>query len=219
VATVDSWNSLQVLLDTFSLYSDVLRPEAPLHFVVVTDDNSVVPAAAFAAQMQGVSGKSFVFPAIASEDAPGPCIGACGLPIVCGAFAPGFEYYALSDMTRGERISVCTADWSQVFGPLQAAVIASAPLPCSYPIPEPPAGQTLDPAKVNMKLVAAGAGGSEVIPRAASEAECGDNAAWFYDDPVAPSELRLCPEACVAAQLGGRVDIAFGCETVPLVVD
>ena len=219
LANVDSRNSLQVLLDTYSLYSDFMRPEAPLHFVVVTDDNSFLQHAQFKDQMEALAGKPFFFHSIASEDAPGPCIGACGLPLVCGAFAPGFEYYALSDLTGGQKISICTADWSQVFGPLQEAVIASAPLPCDYPIPPPPTGESLDPAKVNMEFIATDAMDPAVLPRAESEADCADNAAWFYDDPAAPTTLRLCPSACELAQGGGTVNIAFGCETVPLVLE
>jgi hypothetical protein len=58
-----------------------------------------------------------------------------------------------------------------------------------------------------------------VIPRADAEAQCMTNAAWFYDDPAAPTELRLCPAACELVQAGGTVDIAFGCETIVIVVE
>jgi hypothetical protein len=218
-AGVSSNNSLQVLLDTYAQYADFMRPEAPLHFVVVTDDNAFTPHAQFKTMMEGLAGKEFQFHSIASEDAPGPCIGACGLPLVCGAFAPGFEYYSLSDLTGGQKISICTADWSQVFGPLKEAVIASAPLPCDYAIPPPPTGETLDPAKVNMDFIPQGATEAMTLPRAGGEAECGDNVAWFYDDPQAPTELRLCPAACESAMGGGTVNIAFGCETIELVLE
>jgi hypothetical protein len=187
--------------------------------VVVTDDDSFVFAADFQTQMEARAGKPFIFHSIASQDAPGPCIGACGIPILCGAFAPGIQYYALSDATGGQKSSICVADWSTVFGPLQAAVISSVPLPCAYAIPPPPQDESLDPELVNMEFTASGATGPTVLPRAASEGECGANAAWFYDDPAAPTELRLCPAACDLAAGGGTVDIAFGCESIPLVVE
>jgi hypothetical protein len=129
------------------------------------------------------------------------------------------QYYALADATGGQKSSICAADWSTVFGPLQEAVISSVPLPCDYPIPPPPDGETLDPAKVNMELTAQGTTTPMILPRAPSEAECMSTAAWFYDDPAAPTQLRLCPAACELAQAGGTVDIAFGCETVVVVVE
>lgn len=218
-AGVGSNNALQVMLDMYPSYSTFLRPNAPLHFVVVTDDESFLASDQFRTQMETVAGKPFIFHAIASEDAPGPCIGACGIPLVCGAFAPGFQYYALADATGGQKSSICAADWSQVFGPLQEAVISSVPLPCSYGIPAPPDGETLDPSKVNMNFTMSGAPAPTVVPRAPSEADCASNVAWFYDDPAAPTELRLCPAACDLAHGGGTVDIAFGCETVEIVVE
>jgi hypothetical protein len=219
-APVGSNDALQVLIDNYDGYRAFLRANASLHFVVVTDDESFVAAADFQMQMEALAGKKFFFHSIASPDAPGPCIGECGLPIVCGAFAPGIEYYALSDATGGQKISVCTADWTQVFAPLQQAVIESAPLPCDYPIPEPPSGEKLDPDRVNMEFVPAMSGAAEVFKRAPGEGECGSNIAWFYDNPAEPTLLRLCPSACERVQVGGgTINIAFGCETMVLSVD
>jgi hypothetical protein len=226
LSAVGSNNALQVMLDMYASYSSFLRPNAPLHLVVVTDDETWLPAAEFRTQMEMLSGKQFIFHAIASENAstdpmalPLPCTGACGIPIVCGAFAPGLEYYNLADATGGQKSSICAADWSTVFGPLQEAVIESVPLPCNYPIPMPPDGETLDPEKVNMELTAQGTATKMVIPRAPSEGDCMANQAWFYDDPAAPTQLLLCPATCELAQAGGTVDIAFGCETVVIVVE
>jgi hypothetical protein len=215
-ALVDSHNALQLLLDQYSQYSSFLRPEAPLHFVLVSDDESALDAASFQMQMEAAAGKKFTFHAIASEaDANGlPCVGACGLPLICGGFAPGVQYYALADATGGQKISICIADWSMVFGPLQEAVIASAPLPCDYAIPPPPDNETLDPDKVNLEYLAPGAAQSQVFPRAAGESACAQSLAWFYDDPAAPTQIRMCPAACSAIGGGGTVQIKLGCETV-----
>lgn len=214
LAPVGSNDALAVMLNTYDAYKSFLRPNASLHFVVVTDDESWVAAGDFQSQMETLAGKKFQFHSIASPDAPGPCIGECGLPLVCGAFAPGLQYYALSDATGGQKISVCTADWTQVFAPLQQAVIESAPLPCDYPIPAPPSGQTLDPNLVNMEFAPAG-GAAELFPRADGAAACGTNVAWFYDNPAAPTRLQLCPSACdrVRSGDGGTINIAFGCES------
>ena len=100
-ADVGSNNALQVFLDMYPTYSTFLRPSAPLHFVVVTDDESWLAGDQFRTQMEMVAGKPFIFHAIASENAsmdpalPVPCAGTCGIPFACGAFAAGVQYYAL----------------------------------------------------------------------------------------------------------------------------
>jgi hypothetical protein len=214
---VDSHNALQLLLDQYAEYEPFLRPEAALHFVLVSDDESWLLGQDFKTMMEMRAGKSFIFHAIASEDVMGlPCVGACGLPLVCGGFAPGVQYYWLADQTGGQKISICIADWSMVFTPLQQAVIASAPLPCSYPIPAPPTGETLDPNKVNLEFLAPEATAPETFPRDPSvedEASCGDQRTWFYPGGM-PTEVALCPAACTAVMGGGTIDIVLGCETI-----
>lgn len=216
LAPVDSNNALTLLLAQYPDYAAFLRPEAALHFIVVTDDESHMAADEFRSQMGRLVNKPFFFHAIASEDVNGlGCIGACGLPIVCGAFAPGRQYYALADATGGEKISICTADWSMVFEPLQKAVIEAAPLPCEYEIPAPPSGSALDPDRVNIEVVTSSAQ-ARTLPRAAGKDACGTEIAWYYDDPEAPSRISMCPSACDAISGGGSVQIKLGCETVSL---
>jgi hypothetical protein len=216
LSAVGSNNALSLLVDQYADYAAFLRPDARLHFIVVTDDESFMAADDFRTQMMTKAGKSFVFHAIASEDVGGlGCIGACGLPLVCGAFAPGNQYYALADATGGEKISICTSDWSMVFGPLQQAVVESAPLPCEYDIPAPPTGSSLDPSRVNIEVVTMSAE-PRTLPRAADKAACGTEVAWYYDDAKAPTRINMCPSACDAISGGGSVQIKLGCETVSL---
>jgi hypothetical protein len=218
-ALVDSHNALQLLLDQYPQYEPFLRRDAALHFIVISDDESAIQASDFLNQMGAKAGKSFSFHAIASEDVNGlPCVGACGLPIVCGGFAPGRQYYALADATHGQKISICTSDWSQVFGALQEAVIASAPLPCDYAIPAPPAGEKLDRDEVNLEYSAPTAS-SATFPRASDAVACADHVAWYYDDPGAPKQIKMCPAACDAISGGGSIRIRLGCATVPVVLD
>jgi hypothetical protein len=165
--------------------------------------------------MEMLSGKTFIFHAIASESVDGlPCVGACGIPIVCGGFAPGVQYYTLADATGGQKISICTADWSMVFGPLQMAVIESVPLPCDYPIPAPPTGETFNRDKVNLEYSAPAAPQAQLFPRADNIEACGDNVAWFYDDADPPTQIRMCPAACSMLAGGGTIQIKLGCNTV-----
>lgn len=215
--SIGSNDAFRKLLDDYDNYSSFLRPGAPTHFVVVTDDESDLASADFRTQMEAKLGHGFFFHSIVSEDTGGglACVGACGIPFVCGAAAPGYEYILLTDATGGQKISICTADWSQVFGPLQEAVIGSVPLPCSYTIPPPPSGEVLDPNRVNVEYTD-GNDVRDTFPRADSDAQCGALDAWYYDDPLDPTEIKLCPATCEAVEGGGTLKIVFGCATVPL---
>lgn len=214
-SNVGSHDALQKLLETYQEYSAFLRPSAALHFVIVTDDESRMTATEFRAQMEQLAGKPFTAHAIVSESVSGrACVGACGLPILCGAASPGIEYLALSDATSGQKISICVSDWSTVFEPLKTAVITSAPLPCDYALPAPPSGASLDPTRVNVGVLLGA--GSKTLPRASDSEACASAEAWFYDDPTDPTLIRMCPAACSSISAGGAIEITLGCETVSL---
>lgn len=141
-------------------------------------------------------------------------------PFLGGAAAPGVTYFTLAQQTSGVGASICSEDWTMVFGSLSDAVIESAPLPCNYEIPAPPPGMTFQRELVNVKYTPPGGDPMAVTPypNVASAAACGDNLAWYYDDPNMPKEVLLCPAACmtVGSGQGGTVDVLFGCKTIPL---
>ncbi|MEY4576382.1 MAG: hypothetical protein RL701_1085, partial [Pseudomonadota bacterium] len=172
---VDSNNLLDIAIANFSMYQSFLRPGATTHFVTVTDDESrykQLPAAneraqTFYSDMKMLLGHDFIQHTIASEG-PTPCsdpncmpdanTGICVFVMLgCGAAAPGNTYYALADMTKGLTASICLSEWTPIFNKLSEAVIKSAPLPCNFAIPPPPAGENLDPSKVNVGYTAPGA--------------------------------------------------------------
>jgi len=213
---VGSHDALSKLLESYPQYSSFLRPAAALHFVFVTDDESRMTAEDFRMQMEALAGKTFTAHAIVSENVGGlACVGACGIPLLCGAAAPGLQYLALSDATRGQKASICVSDWSTVFEPLKTAVITSAPLPCDYALPAPPSGASLDPGRVNVGVQLDGTG-SKTLPRASDSNACESAEAWFYDDPKAPTLIRMCPAACTSISAGGAIEITLGCETISL---
>lgn len=229
---VDSNNALDVATATFPMYSSFLRPDATTHFVIVSDDESRykgLPSAderanTFYADMKQLLGRDFTQHTI-SSDGPAPCTdlncmpdestGICVFVMLgCGAAAPGTTYYTLARNTKGLTASLCESDWSPIFDRLSAAVIASAPLPCNYQIPPPPAGETLDPTKVNVGWKAPSASDEQLFRKANDQAACADQLGWHYDDDKQPKQVMLCPASCKQVAGGGTLSIAFGCETI-----
>jgi len=101
--------------------------------------------------------------------------------------------------------------------PITTTTTIATPLDCQWRIPAPTDGEKFDPAKVNVEFTPAG-GTAQPYGWVASEADCtaaGDG--WYYDDPTAPKEVRVCPRTCdtIKASTGGRVDLKFGCERIP----
>lgn len=92
------------------------------------------------------------------------------------------------------------------------AQISSQVRSCSYPIPAPPQGESLDPDLVNVLYTPGSARDRETIARAASPDDC--NEGWQY----APdgTSVVLCSDTCARAQADAKsqVEILFGCETV-----
>lgn len=208
---------LQELLDQYGHYSGFLRPLAVTHIVVVSDDNSDLPAADFQEAMEERLGKSFTFHAISSEEAYHDCaLGICD-PGCSGdngdASDIGAEYYALADATGGEQFSICTSDWSGLFETLRDVVLVSAALPCFYSIPSPPEGMVFTPSLVNVTFTD-DTGSEHTFARAMDPDRCEDSAAWYFDNNDAPTRIELCPTACdmVSASTVGDVNVAFGCE-------
>ena len=207
---IDSNEPLERLLSEHWRYAGFLRPEAITHFVVVTDDDSSLGAGSFISQMESRLGHRFTFHAIAS---PGnellPCIaGFTGI-----AAAPGTQYWQLADLTGGLKISVCTPDWSMVFGPLRDAIAASSALPCSYEVPEPPPGMVVDPMRVNVEHTPSGSVAPETLPFVSDPSRCGASGGWYYEGS-ATERILLCPSSCATVATSTRVDITLGCETL-----
>jgi hypothetical protein len=72
--------------------------------------------------------------------------------------------------------------------------------------------------KVNVRFTPTGNSPDETDPFPAVNAAdaCADEAAWYYDDRDAPTQVLLCPASCeaVGTEGGGTMEIVFGCETV-----
>lgn len=94
-----------------------------------------------------------------------------------------------------------------------AQIEAAAVVPCSYGIPDPPPGVSLDRDLVNV-LFTAKSGNDFVISRVD---DCATSGGWVYDNPENPTLLSLCSATCdavTAEGIGASLNIAYGCESV-----
>jgi hypothetical protein len=105
---------------------------------------------------------------------------------------------------------------------LTAIVEQAAPIPCDFDVSgfSPPAGQALDFGKVNVTLTDSGNVATKIgqVPAAA---DCPtDVPAWYYDNPAAPTSIKLCANACTlvtGSATGSRVSVVVGCEATVVV--
>ena len=87
-------------------------------------------------------------------------------------------------------------------------------LACEFDMPEPDMGE-IDIDLVNVQLTPEG-GMKQTIPQVSSAGECSAAGGWYYDDPVNPSRIILCPQTCeeVKALSMATINIVLGCKTV-----
>lgn len=123
------------------------------------------------------------------------------------AVNPGTGYQALSVMTDGYRFPTCGLDYTDIFTLMAQGVIAGASVPCEFDLPEPPMGQTLDLATVQVRYTDGGMAVT-TFDQVASEAACMADSFYIADDKIV-----LCPEACnlVQSDPDAKIDILYGC--------
>jgi hypothetical protein len=213
---VSSNDALELLVSTFPQYRATLRPGATKHFVVVTDDESDMPAATFTRDLVALDPASltgFKFHGIFSytEGNNDHCDGLSA--------AEGKVYKELVAQTAGVSGDLCLQDFKPVFDRLARAVVGGSKLACEWQIPPPPAGKTFTPSQTNITYAGAAGLPRRQIPNVDSAGSCAivkDGWAWFYDDNVRPTKITVCPQACTAIQgdASAKIDIYFGCPTV-----
>lgn len=112
----------------------------------------------------------------------------------------------------GQATIIGTANAAQDF--LDALNAIRGAVGCSYKIPVSTSGET-DPTKVNVGFTPEG-GTQEVFPPVSSATECLGKKAWYYDDPINPTQIILCPAACdLVTNTKGKVEVVLGCPTIP----
>ena len=137
----------------------------------------------------------------------------------CYADGTGFETYVLGVVANNSNSLDQLNQIAQAGGTEQAyltdaadvsgsvlealnAIRADAAIPCDLQIPPPPAGEDLNPALVNVG-VCDPQGQIVGTPYMESQAACGTNQGWYYDNPVAPQQIHLCNATCETVNAAG----------------
>lgn len=94
------------------------------------------------------------------------------------------------------------------------AIRADAVIPCDLQIPDPPAGETLNPMQVNLGICDA-QGTLQTTPFVQDEGGCDGSPGWYYDDPNSPEMIHLCEVTCETVSVpGATLFYTIGCDTV-----
>jgi Mg-chelatase subunit ChlD len=94
--------------------------------------------------------------------------------------------------------------------------IRGAASSCDFTIPRAGSGaEKIDPTKVNVSYGANGGGAMTRVPQTfmGDGKNCDSNGGWYYDDPAAPTVIKLCDATCRSLS-GSAIQVEFGCDTV-----
>lgn len=195
---IGSWESLQVVVDTFPQYADMLRPTARRQVLVVSDDNSfALSGREFVQEFEGLDvwNEGFVFHSIATFS---DCEDGVSL---------GLEYEWLSTQTGGSIGDLCRQQFDGLFeGVANGTVKASDG--CVYPLGERLAWPE-DEALARLEL------GGVALDPLDGPGECrGQVQGWFLDDSDEHASLQLCPSSCERARAMGvpSIDVDVLCD-------
>lgn len=204
---IGSNDALVQILEHEPEWSVVLRPDAQLHFMVVTDDESELGALEFDMALKALD------PNYALYKLNGiVCTTECA-----ETAAIGDTYITLGQLTNGIIGDLCLQDFQPVFDQLATEVISGAQIACEWDIPAPPPGEDFDPTKVNVEFDD-GLGGGFEIGYVDSAADCPNVVdGWYYDNAAAPTKILACAQTCQKIQgvETAQINISLGCDSVP----
>jgi hypothetical protein len=215
---VPSTKGLQWIVNNYPAYENMLRDNAVRHVVVISDDGDDWSSSQFDTALRALDPgfEGYVFHGIYSYMSK---VEACAASHPCCNYAApdgeGVPYRELVSLTGGVSGDLCEQDFDPVFEALAGSVIGHSKLSCSWDIPAPPAGETLDPTEVNMRLTDPN-GDEHFIGHVAGASDCGKvEHGWYYDKPVNPQTVLVCPQTCAWIQglAAATMDVLFGCET------
>ncbi len=201
-------------------WQDWLRPEALKLFLAMTDGSSAsndnADGDAFDAALLALPGSPFgtpgdrryVFHSIISMQPNNPP----QMPWLPAdpIQGNGDSIQQVSVVSGGWRFPLSLPDdFDVVFQQIAEGVVESTPVACSFAIPEPPEGETIDPNTIEIDYLPNGAGPAESFHQVVGPAECAADA--FY---ISGETIFLCPEACalVQADVAAQLDVRYGCD-------
>lgn len=137
-------------------------------------------------------------------------------PIITGecptAADPGTGYQGLSNLTGGLKFPLCdTTSYDAVFQAIAEGVVAGAQVACSFAIPDPPEGTTVDLNSVVVDYAPGDMSPNKQFKQVADLASCA--AESFYIDKGA-NQIHLCPDTCgvVKNDEGAKIAVLFACD-------
>lgn len=206
------------LVERYPEYNGHLRPGAATHIVAITDFDAGVPVDVFVEEFNQVAPElaDFTFHGIIAPEDPHV---ACQNGTSCCGVADQkcAQFQEIIALTGGVEGNLCDQEFQPIFDALAQQVIGDAELPCAYDLPAEAAGADFDKDEVNVEFDD-GAGGLLELGRVDDAAACnGVGHGWYYDNPVAPSGIQICPQTCGAIQgfETASISVIFGCETIP----
>lgn len=218
-----------------------LRDEATKTIVVVTDDESRMPADEFERFAGGTNPRSsrfvlppgvldpswmglfngYTFSALYGWDSETDPAVRCTYPGGARPPSSGPTYTTLVRRTGGARAKICdgAAAWGPFFDRVATAVETASRVSCELAIPPVPTGMVFEIARVNVEITTAA---MSVRPgKVSGVSACTASGGWYYDDERNPTRITLCPVSCEQAQSAVRagsttaVRVLFGCQTIP----
>lgn len=181
---VGSWAPLQVIVDAFPQYADMLRPAARRQVLVVSDDNSfALSGQAFVQEFEALDvwNEGFVFHSIATFS---DCEDGVSL---------GLEYEWLSTETGGSLGDLCRQQFDGLFEGVASGTVEASD-GCVYPLGERLAWPE-DEGLAVLEL-----GGVALHPLGGPRGCMGQVQGWFLDDAQQDASLHLCPSSCERAR-------------------
>jgi hypothetical protein len=230
---VPSMKGLDWIIDTYAEnnhlsamgWQDMIRADSVKHFILVSDDADQTTAMDFQNALMALDPVVFadykfhsIFSYMSKDDA---CAINSNEP--CCTYAASEDdpelhwdtYSDLVSMTGGVSGDLCLQDFDPVFEALGTSVINSVELSCEWEIPAPPEGEEFHQNLVNVELIKDD-GGSDFIGHVSSIDDCSSmEHGWYYDDPVTPTMIVVCPQTCEWIQEMEEINLVihFGCET------
>ena len=135
---------------------------------------------------------------------------------VIGISAGVSNLEAIASAGGGQAFIIGEGDLETQFAEALLNIVA-APIACDLAVPDAPSSdQVIDPEFVAVSFTSAATNTRAEIPKLQTSTDCGivrNGQGWFFDDPITPSMISLCPSTCQG--LGaGAVNVELGCAPV-----